>query len=277
MALMLVSQLCFVAMGTCYRLAMLDGLPVPLVPFARGLFTLLLMAPWMLRQGVVATLATRRPKLHLARGTAGLVGFLSGMLAILWLPLADAVAITNARPLWVLPFAVLLLGERVGWDRALAAAAGFAGVLIVAQPDGTLSAGLVAALIAGAAGALVMIAVKALAATEPPLRVAAWYGLVSVVVWGPVSAVVWETPSGFAMLMLLIGSCCALAGDITASLAARRADVGLLAPVEYAQIPLSAGVGALVFGERPGWELAAGSTLMAAATLYLARGAARGR
>jgi NADH-quinone oxidoreductase subunit J len=34
--------------------------------------------------------------------------------------------------LWALPLAFLLLGERIGWDRAIAAAIGFSGVLLIA-------------------------------------------------------------------------------------------------------------------------------------------------
>lgn len=278
MGLMLVCCLVFAAMGACYRAAMLDGLPVPLVPFARGLFTALVMLPWVLRNGV-GVMATRRPGAHLFRCGAGLVGFVIHMLAILWMPLADAVAILHARPLWALPLAFLLLGERIGWDRAIAAALGFAGVLVIAIPQGAFqgppSAGLIAAMAGGAAGALVLIAIKSAAASEPPARVVAWYAVASLVVWGPVSALVWQTPSGFAMLMLLAGSTLAIMGDFLAAWATRRAPIGLLAPIEYVQIPASALIGLLAFGEAPGWDLLWGTLIMVAATLYLARGAGR--
>ena len=149
MALMLACCLFFAGMGACYRVAMLEGLPVPLVPFARGLFTVLVMLPWALKAGPQA-LATRRPGAHAFRCAAGLAGFLIHMLAILWMPLADAVAILHARPLWALPLAFLLLGERIGWDRAIAAAVGFAGVIVIAVPQGAFqtapSPGLIAAL-----------------------------------------------------------------------------------------------------------------------------------
>ena len=121
--------------GACFRDAMLDGLPVPLLPFARGSITLLLLLPWLLRSGFL-DLKTRRPGLHLFRCTAGLTGFFLHMLAILWMPLADAVAVMQARPLWALPLAFLLLGEHVGRDRALAAALGFVGVLVIVGPGG---------------------------------------------------------------------------------------------------------------------------------------------
>ncbi|WP_226381946.1 DMT family transporter [Falsiroseomonas ponticola] len=278
MGLMLACCLSFAAMGACFRAAMQDGLPVPLVPFARGLFTTLVMLPWLLRAGPSA-LHTRRPGAHLFRCAAGLVGFMVHMLAILWLPLADAVAIMHARPLWALPLAFLLLGEKVGWDRAIAAAIGFTGVLVIAGGQsgfqGEVSAGTLAALLGGLTGALVLIAVKTLSSTEPPARVVAWYALASVIVWGPVSAFVWQTPTAFAAMMLVAGSVLAILGDFCASWAARRAPVGLLAPIEYVQIPASAVIAMLAFAERPGWELVWGTLIMVAATLYLARSAGR--
>lgn len=279
---MLLCCLLFAGMGACFRAAMLEGLPVPLLPFARGFFTMLIVLPWLLRKGF-GDLGTRQPRLHLFRCAAGLVGFYLGMLAILWLPLADAVAIMHARPLWALPLAFLLLGERIGWDRAIAAAIGFTGVLVIAGPQGVgmgigtggLAAGTLAAVGGGVAGALVLIAVKMLSATEPPSRVVAWYAIASVAVWGPVSALVWVTPSAFALALLLAGSLLAIGGDFCASWAARRAPVGLLAPVEYAQIPAAALLGLLFFAESPGWPLLAGTLIMLAATLYIARRAGR--
>jgi drug/metabolite transporter (DMT)-like permease len=65
----------------------------------------------------------------------------------------------------------------------------------------------------------------------------------------------------------------AILGDFCASWAARRAPVGLLAPIEYVQIPASALIGIWVFAETPGWGLLWGTLIMVAATLYLARSA----
>lgn len=272
--LMLLAALCGAGVNACYRAALREGLPVPLVPFARGLITLAILSPWILRAGPIAALATRRPKLHLARGAAGIATFLLQLLAITLLPLADAVAMMSARPLWVLPLAALLLHEAVRRDRALAAAIGFIGVLIVAQPGGSLSLGTPAALAAGMCSALVLITFRALSATEPPVRVVAWYSVISVLFWGPVSAFVWQTPSLFALAMLVGGTLFALGSDLAASAAARRAEVGLLAPIEYAQIPASAMLGWAIYAERPGLALLAGTVVMLGATLYLVR---RGR
>jgi drug/metabolite transporter (DMT)-like permease len=274
MGLMALCCLLFAAMGACFRAAMLEGLPPPLMPFARGVLTALVVLPLVMRRGGL-DLRTRRPGAHLLRIGAGLTGFYLGMLAILWLPLADAVAIMHARPLWALPLAFLILGERVGWDRAIAAAVGFAGVLVIAGPQGELSAGTLAAVGGGICGALVLISIRILSATEPPSRVVALYAIASVVVWAPVAAFVWVTPSWTALGLVVAGSLLAIAGDFCASWAARRAPVGLLAPIEYVQIPASALLGMAFFAETPGWALLWGTLIMVAATLYLARSAGR--
>ncbi|MGK7861808.1 DMT family transporter [Falsiroseomonas sp. E2-1-a4] len=280
MGLMVGCCLLFAVMNACFRAAMQEGLPVPLVPFARGVFTTLVMLPWLLRHGTAA-LATRRPGAHIARCATGSASFMLSMFALLLLPLADAVAILHAKPLWALPLAFLLLGEKVGWDRAIAAAVGFAGVLVIVGPAGGLAEaptlGLMAALAGGACGAGVLVAVKALSSTEPPARVVAWYAICSVLIWGPVSSFVWQTPTTAAVLLLIAGSACAMAGDFLASWSARRTPVGLLAPIEYVQIPAAAMIGLAAFGEAPGWSLLWGTLIMVGATLYLAQRGRSGR
>ena len=275
MAMMAGAALCFSGMGVCYRLALEEGLPTPAAPFARGIFTLLILIPWIARQGIAAAFLTRRPWLMTGRCAAGLVSFQSWMLALVLLPLADAVAIAQARPLWAIPLAALFLHERVRRDRVLAALVGFCGVLIIAQPGGALSWGVPAAVLAGVGGAMVFITIKLLSTTEPPMRVIAWYALSSLVIWGPVCAWLWVTPSWGAVALLLLGSLWALGGDWLASNAARRAEAGLLSPMEYIQIPAGALFGWLVFAELPGEWLPMGVALMLAATLYLARAARR--
>jgi len=276
MAMMAGAALCFSGMGISYRLALADGLPTPAAPFARGVFTLLMLVPWMLRHGVAAAFVTRRPWLLSARCAAGLVSFQGWIVALLLLPLADAVAIAQARPLWAIPLAALFLHERIRRDRVLAALVGFCGVLVIAQPGGALSWGMPAAVVAGVGGAMVFITVKLLSTSEPPMRVIAWYAASSLIIWGPICAWFWVTPSWTALAFLLLGSFWALAGDWLASNAARRAEAGLLSPMEYIQIPAGALFGWLIFAELPSEWLPLGVALMLAATVYLARAAGRG-
>ncbi|MCS6890348.1 MAG: DMT family transporter [Rhodovarius sp.] len=274
MGLMVAASLCFSGMAVTYRAAMAEGLPTVFAPFARGLFSLLFLLPWLWRAGL-AGLATRRPWPMLGRCAAGIFSFQCWMIALMLLPIADAVAIAQARPIWAIFLAALLLGEALRRDRLAAALVGFVGVLIIAGPTGALSWGVLAAVGAGVGGALVLIAFRALAPTEPPLRVVTWYALAAVLFWAPACAVFWVTPSSTAVLLLVAGSGLAVLGDWLASLAARRAEAGLLAPMEYSQIPAGILLGWAVFAELPGWTLPIGVLLMLGASLYLARSAGR--
>jgi hypothetical protein len=120
---------------------------------------------------------------------------------------------------------------------------GFMGVLLIARPQGEVSLGTPAALAAGLGAGLVLILFRTLAATEPAPRVVAWYAVASIVFWGPVTLWGWQTPSLFAVVMVVTGTVFAIASDFSASAAAKRAEVGLLAPIEYVQIPASAMIG----------------------------------
>jgi uncharacterized YccA/Bax inhibitor family protein len=59
--------------------------------------------------------------------------------------------------------------------------------------------------LAAMAGGLVLISFKLLSTTEPAPRVVAWHAIMSVLFWGPVSAFFWQTPSLFAVLMIVVG------------------------------------------------------------------------
>ncbi|MDB5370230.1 MAG: putative rane protein [Roseomonas sp.] len=267
---MLFAALCGAGISTCYRMAMQDGMPVAMVACTRGLVTLVFLVPWLVRAGPSA-LATRRPLVHLARGSAGIFAFMMQLLAVAWLPLADAVALISARPLWVLPLAALLLHERVRRNRVVATVIGFVGVMLIAQPTGEFSLGTPAALAAGLGAGLVLILFKTLSSTEPATRVVAWYAILSVLFWAPVTLWTWQAPTLFAMAMVVTGTVFALASDLAASAAAKRCEVGLLAPIEYSQIPASALIGWALFAEQPGRGLLAGTVVMFGATLYLLR------
>lgn len=68
------------------------------------------------------------------RALCDATGTLLYLSALVHLPIANATAIGASLPLMLVALAALLLGERVGPVRALLAASGFVGVLLVVQP-----------------------------------------------------------------------------------------------------------------------------------------------
>jgi drug/metabolite transporter (DMT)-like permease len=87
--------------------------------------------------------------------------------ALTMVPLTTATAINFCAPLIVVALAPLMLGERLGWHRALAVAVGFAGALIVVRP-GSSDHGLATALLLAnaVASALIQILSRKLAGRD---------------------------------------------------------------------------------------------------------------
>lgn len=270
LGLMLLTQAQWAMWGATLKYLVLDGVPMALCFVARPIAALLLLAPWMLRAGARG-IATQRLPLHALRSLAGVTSTGAQLVAVVLIPFADAVAVTYAKPLWVIPLAVLFLGERVGWRRSLATAVGFVGVLIVAGPRGVVSPGVLAAVLSGVAGAAVMLMIKSLTSTEPAGRILFYYSALSLLVWGPLAAFHWATPNLFQFALLALSGAIVLLGDYLMTRAVRYAEASVLAPMDYSQVPMAAALGAILFGEEAGWSLAIGTALMVGAVWYIAR------
>jgi drug/metabolite transporter (DMT)-like permease len=88
------------------------------------------------RSGGLAQLRTRRPLLQVLRASFTVVDMLCFTAAVWLMPLADAITIGFAAPLFMTMLSVPLLKERVGPRRWTAVLLGFIGVVIVLQPSG---------------------------------------------------------------------------------------------------------------------------------------------
>ena len=115
----------------------------------------------------LALLRTRRWSLHLTRGLLLVITNSAFFLALVAMPIAEAVAMFFVAPLFITLLSALLLGERVGPRRLVAVLVGFAGVVIVVRPGSGLF-GYVALLPVGAAAtyAVMQIMTRRLGATD---------------------------------------------------------------------------------------------------------------
>lgn len=90
------------------------------------------LLPLMQRGPIV--LRSRRPMLQLLHGALAAVSVSSFFLAIAYIPLADASAMSIAAPFFVTIFAVGILGEKARPARWVGVALCFAGILVVVRP-----------------------------------------------------------------------------------------------------------------------------------------------
>ena len=111
--------------------------------------------------GGFACFRTKRLRDHILRAGSQFASMICIFTAFRMMPLADAVAIQFASPLFLTVLSIFLLGERVGIHRWSAVLVGFAGVLIMVQPGpGMFESGALFALVNAVMSASVTIAMR---------------------------------------------------------------------------------------------------------------------
>lgn len=243
--------------------------------FFRALFGFLIVLPFVSRAGL-RVFRTRRLGGHVGRALAGSLGVVCGFYGLTHLPLADVTAINFTQPLFTVLLAGLLLRELVGPRRRLATAVGFVGVLVMLRPGtGLLETAALVALLGALAAAVVRLMIKQLSATETPLTILLYQGMITSVILALPAALVWQPPSlaETALMMLAAGS--ASIGHVLMIRGYAVADASALAPFDYARLPIAAAFGFFLFAEVPDRYSLLGALLIAASTLYIARREAR--
>ena len=263
----------FSAMGVLIKLlgARLDSFQIA---FFRALFGLVAVLPFVWTVGL-SKLKTRHPFKHLLRGAIGVSAMFCGFYAITHLTLADAVAFTFTRALFLIPLAVLFLGEKVRARRWSATAVGFVGVLVMLRPAGTMEPAAFVALGGALLVASVTVVIKQLAATERPTTLLFYFGVFSsVVALGP-ALLVWQTPTWTELAMLFAVGAAAAAAQSCMIRGFAVGEVTAVVPFDYARLIFAGLLGFFIFAELPDLWTLAGAVLLIASTLYIALREAR--
>lgn len=213
---------------------------------------------------------TKRPGMHLARGAAGALGNACFFWTITHMVLADAMALQFSRPLFMIPLAILFLGETPGVSRTFVSVVGFVGILLYSRP---FSAGFDPGAFIGALGAfgggLVVICIKRLSSTEPTRVIMFYYAF-----WNAVFAAIpafwwWVWPTWPELAMLSVVGFLGIGGQALITHGFTLGDATALVPLDYFRIVYSAIIAYLVFGELPGVWSIAGMAIIVSASLYL--------
>ncbi len=234
-------------------------------------------------------LTTRRPRIHLLRVSVVMVSNVTYFLGLAALPIATAQAIGFAAPLILTVLSVLILSEKVGPHRWGAVIAGLVGVLIMLRPEGTgtVSLAAVLVLISAASYASTQIMTRTMKDSESAVTINAFtqvgFILVSTVMgltvgdghlegtgsatldflfrawtWPPLADVPWFLATGLAVAL----------GGMLMSQAYRMNESALVAPFEYASMPLGILWGLTLFSTFPDLQGWIGIVLICGAGLY---------
>lgn len=242
------------------------------IAFFRAVFGLMFLVPMIASAGGFRVLKTAKPKLHFLRAICGATTMLLSFYAFTRLPLANATTLTFSQPLFLLALAPFLLGETVGWHRRIAAAVGFGGVLIAAQPGAEgFSIASVAMLAAALAMAFGMVCVKFLSRTESSLSIMTWFSVAAVVAAFLPALAVWRDPTPLEFALLVVTGALGTCGQYLYVRSYRVGEASVVAPFNFLQLPFAAGFGFVLFGETPGWSTLVGGVAIVASVLYIMR------
>ncbi|MCC6887592.1 MAG: DMT family transporter [Hyphomicrobiales bacterium] len=267
-ALVSLGSLTLVVMATLVK-HLGERLPAMELFFFRSLigFVLVLAVLWC---DPLEPLRTRRPGMHFVRGSVGALGNACFFWTLTNMLLADAMALQFSRPLFMIPLAIIFLGEFVGWRRTAVALVGFLGILVYARP---FTAGFEPGAFVGALGAftggLVVICIKRLQTTEPTRVIMFHYAFWNAVIAAVPAALWWVAPTPYELAILAIIGFLGISGQALITHGLSQGDATVLVTLDYSRIVYSAMIGYLLFSEVPGPWSFAGMALIVAASLYL--------
>jgi drug/metabolite transporter (DMT)-like permease len=249
---------------------LVDIYPIGETIFLRSLSSLITAAAIILPVSGLSVYATKRPRDHILRGMSQTISQLCLLVAFSLMPLAGAIAISFAAPLFAALVSIFWLGERAGWVRGSALLIGFGGVLVVTDPGAnSLTGGAVFALINAVMYGTVTIAVRGMTRTESANTLVIWQLSVLTFFHSFLLFFGWRWPTPLhAALMFGTGFVNAI-GQWFWTRSLHLAPAAAVTPFYYLMLVWSIGIGFLVWGDVPTVSLLVGSAIVVATGLFL--------
>jgi S-adenosylmethionine uptake transporter len=215
-------------------------------------------------------LRTARPGLQLARGACAASSATLFVVALGFVPLADAVAVAFVAPFMVTVLAALLLREPVGIRRWIAVTIGFLGAMIVIRPGlGTVHPAAMLVLAAAGLFALRQIISRFLSATDRTETTIVYTALVGLAIMTVPLLFVWQTPATRTELLLLAGlGLCGAVGEVLVIKALEVAQAVVVAPMQYTLLLWGTLYGYFLFADLPHFWTWVGAAIIVATGLY---------
>ena len=265
----------FVVLNTIMRELSLQLDPFE-TQFLRYAFGLLVMLPLIVRYGAAAY----RPKNvtgQFVRGGLHTAGLCLWFTAIPHITLADTTAIGFTGPIFIMLGAAWFFGERMRWERWVAALIGLAGVVIVVAPKLTGGGGVytLVMLASSPVFAASFLITKGLARYERPAVIVVWQSISVALLSLPLALISWTTPSAGQWFSFLV---CGLLGSLGHYFLARSytvSDISATQSVKFLELVLASLLGWLVFSDQPSRSTIIGGIVISASTIWIARREAR--
>jgi drug/metabolite transporter (DMT)-like permease len=267
----------FSVMAAFVKLAGTAGINTFEITFFRCLFGFVALFPFILRAGPQA-LHTQHMKAHVWRSVLGIVAMACAYLGIAKLELATYTALSFTKPLFAVVLAVFILKEDVRWRRWAATFVGFLGVLVMMRPgSGAFDAWALLALGDAFSIAILITILKRLPASETPLVMLFYYGIIATALVAPPAIWFWQWPTPLQWLQLCIIGATGALSQYWWILAFKAGEASVVAPFDYLRLLFAGAIGFFAFAELPDRWTLMGAALIIGSTIYIAQREARRR
>jgi LPXTG-motif cell wall-anchored protein len=245
-----VSFLCIAVMSALAKAAE-ELTSAAVVLLFQNLICALFMIPVTHKRGW-ASLRTDKIWLHILRAASGTAAWYALFVAIMMMPLTNAILLTFSAPLWMPVIAWVVFRQRASLATWVGAALGFIGVVLVMQPHHQhFNVGTLFALAGALFLAVALMSVRWLGATEPMPRILFYYFFISTVLVIPFAIYDWKPFGPQAWIYLLGIGLALLLSQVLIVVAYRYASAVKVGPFVYTVIVFTALIDWAVWDHQP--------------------------
>lgn len=244
--------------------------PVGQIMGIRALFTLIPLSLFVWQSGGLTALRIGNFKMQFLRAACAVASAFLFVSGLVYLPLADAIALAFSGPLFVTAMATPLLGEHVGWRRWSAVSVGFLGVMVMVRPTGeAMRWAALLPLCAASMGALRDVVTRRIRMSDSPVAILA-FTMGAIAIAGFATLPFGWKPVAWADLLIM-----AAAGVLVGSAqylvihAFHVAEASLIIPFKYLTLIWGALFGFMIWCQLPDRWIVAGSVLVVGSGLYI--------
>ena len=200
----------------------------------------------------------------------------ASMLALFYniatIPLSVATTFAQSTPLYAIFFAAILLREKISLPALLATCIGFVGIVLVCEPFGESSLGVLnicMGILSGAGAALALVTLRSLKAYFDNAFIILFFGLSMSIVGGVILLLpsffidnTWHNPTPQVWLLILLMGGAGTIGQHFLTKAYMAAPAGIISPIDYVKIHWGVLMGAYLGDALPTLSVWAGMGLI---------------
>ena len=226
--------------------------PTGEIIFFRGFFGLIPIIFIIPRDRYKNFFQTTKLKLHLTRAIVGAIAMIGIYLGVKFLPLADAITITFAAPVFATIFSMIILKEQVRMYRWAAIIIGLIGVTVVLKPGTDMFSvySLFPILFCIGFG-IIAVLIKKLSETEPDYLIAIYFTLTLIAVGACSLFFQFVLPKFQDLLPLVAIGITGSTGNIFLTMSLRKGSVSTVTPIKYLSLVFATVSGIFFFNEIP--------------------------